>query len=104
MKERKQVSRYILIINLNYPVTHERRDKKSMELEVLKTLAAGFAVGVGAIGSAIGEGMIAAKAMEAIGRNPEASDKITTLMFVSMAIAESTAIYALVVALIILFS
>jgi F-type H+-transporting ATPase subunit c len=75
-----------------------------MELEVLKTLAAGFAVGVGAIGSAIGEGMIAAKAMEAIGRNPEASDKITTLMFVSMAIAESTAIYALVVALIILFS
>ena len=75
-----------------------------MELEVLKTVAAGIAIGFGAIGSAIGEGMIAAKAMEAIGRNPEASDKVTTLMFVSMAIAESTAIYALVVALIILFS
>ena len=75
-----------------------------MELEVLKTIAAGIAIGFGAIGSAIGEGMIAAKSMEAIGRNPEASDKITTLMFVSMAIVESTAIYALVVALIILFS
>lgn len=75
-----------------------------MELEVLKTLAAGFSIGVGAVGSAIGEGMIASKAMEAIGRNPEASDKITTLMFVSMAITESTAIYALVVSLIILFS
>ncbi|MFZ2192968.1 MAG: ATP synthase F0 subunit C [Candidatus Moraniibacteriota bacterium] len=75
-----------------------------MELEVLKTIAAGFAIGMGAIGPAIGEGMIASKTMEAIGRNPEASDKLTTLMFVSMAITESTGIYALVVALIILFS
>ncbi len=75
-----------------------------MENEVLKTVAAGIAMGFGAIGPAIGEGMIAAKAMEAIGRNPEASDKISTLMFVSMAITESTGIYALVVALIILFS
>lgn len=73
-------------------------------MEVLKTIAAGIAIGFGAIGSAIGEGMIAAKALEAIGRNPEASDKVTTLMFVSMAITESTAIYALVVSLIILFS
>lgn len=75
-----------------------------MDLEVLKTLAAGFAIGMGAIGPAIGEGLIASKAMEAIGRNPEASDKILTPMFVSMAITESTGIYALVVALIIIFS
>lgn len=75
-----------------------------MENEVLKTVAAGIAIGLGAIGPAIGEGLIASKAMEAIGRNPEASDKISTLMFVSMAITESTGIYALVVALIILFS
>ena len=74
-----------------------------MDLEILRTVAAGIAVGFGAIGSAIGEGLIAARAMEAIGRNPEASDKITTLMFVTMAIAESTAIYALVIALLILF-
>lgn len=74
-----------------------------MEAEVYKFLAAGIAVGLGAIGPGIGEGIIASKALEAIGRNPEAANKITPLMFVTMAIAESTAIYALVVALIILF-
>lgn len=75
-----------------------------MEAEVYKFLAAGLAVGLGAIGPGIGEGIIASKALEAIGRNPEASNKITPLMFVTMAIAESTAIYALVVSLIILFA
>jgi len=74
-----------------------------MEAETFKALAAGIAMGFGAIGPAIGEGFVAAKAMEAIGRNPEAADKITPLMFVTMAICESTGIYALVVALIILF-
>jgi F-type H+-transporting ATPase subunit c len=74
-----------------------------MDIQVGKYLAAGIAVGLGAIGPGLGEGIIASKALEAIGRNPEASGKITPLMFVSMAITESTAIYALVVALIILF-
>lgn len=74
-----------------------------MDTEAIKALAAGIAIGFGAIGPAVGEGMIAAKAMEAIGRNPEASGKITPLMFVGMAITESTGIYALVIALIILF-
>ncbi len=74
-----------------------------METEALKAIAAGLAIGLGAIGPAIGEGIIAAKAMEAIGRNPEASSKITPVMFVAMAITESTGIYALVIALIILF-
>lgn len=74
-----------------------------METEAVKAVAAGLAIGLGAIGPAIGEGMIAAKALEAIGRNPEASSKITPIMFVAMAITESTGIYALVVALIILF-
>lgn len=69
----------------------------------MKALAAGLAIGIGAIGSAIGEGAIAAKALEAIGRNPEASSKILPIMFIAMAIAESTAIYALVISLIILF-
>jgi F-type H+-transporting ATPase subunit c len=74
-----------------------------MDVESAKYLAAGVAVGLGAIGPAIGEGFIGSKALEAIGRNPEASGKITPLMFVAMAITESTAIYALVIALIILF-
>ena len=74
-----------------------------MEIEAVKYLAAGIAIGFGAIGPAIGEGMVASKALEAIGRNPEASDKITPLMFVGMAITESTGIYALVIALLVLF-
>lgn len=74
-----------------------------MDVEAARLIAAGLAVGLGAIGPAIGEGVIAGKAMEAIGRNPEIQDKIMPLVFVTMAIAESTAIYALVVTFIILF-
>lgn len=74
-----------------------------MDVEAVKLLAAGIAVGFGAIGPGIGEGIIAGRALAAIGRNPEASNKIMPFMFATMAIAESTAIYALVVALLILF-
>ena len=75
-----------------------------MELEALKYIGAGICMGLGAIGPAIGEGYVAGKAVEAIGRNPEASDKITGSVYVMMAICESTGIYALVVALIMLFA
>ena len=71
--------------------------------EGLKMLAAGLAMGLGAIGPGIGEGIIGGKALEAIGRNPSVSDQIFSKMIVAMAIAESTAIYSLVIALIILF-
>lgn len=75
-----------------------------MELEAAKVLAAGICMGVGAVGPAIGEGMIAAKAMEAMGRNPSIKDDMFTKMIVAMAITESTGIYSLVVALIVLFA
>jgi F-type H+-transporting ATPase subunit c len=52
---------------------------------------------------AIAIGMLAGKAMEAIGRNPEAAPKIQTAMILAIAFAEAIAIYALVVALIIKF-
>lgn len=68
-----------------------------------KLLAAGLCMGFGAIGSAIGEGFIGGKAMEAMARNPQMADKIFTNMIVANAIAESTAIYSLVVSLVILF-
>lgn len=74
-----------------------------MDSEGLKILAAGICMGLGAIGPAVGEGMIGAKAMEAIGRNPSQADAIVPRMIVAMAITESTGIYALVVSLIILF-
>lgn len=74
-----------------------------MEIEAARLLAAGIAMGFGAIGSAIGEGMIGAKALEAIGRNPNVKDDVFTKMIVAMAITESTSIYALVVTLLIIF-
>ena len=74
-----------------------------MELEILKPIAAAFAIGIGALGPGIGIGILAGKAMEAIGRNPEAAQRIQTSMILAIAFAEAIAIYALVVALIIMF-
>jgi F-type H+-transporting ATPase subunit c len=61
-------------------------------------LAKALAIGIGAIGPGLGIGMIGAKAMEAIGRNPEASGKILVSMLLAAAFAEAIAIYALVIA------
>jgi F-type H+-transporting ATPase subunit c len=72
-------------------------------VEAMKSLAAAIAIGVGAIGPALGIGRLAGKAMESIGRNPEAASKIQTAMILAIAFAEAIAIYALVVALIIKF-
>jgi len=68
-----------------------------------KNLFVGMTIAIGAIGPAIAIGMLASKAMEAIGRNPEAAAKIQTAMIWAIAFAEAIAIYALVVALIIKF-
>lgn len=64
----------------------------------IATLAKAIAIAVGAIGPAIGIGMIGSKAMEAIGRNPEAANKILVPMLIVSAFAEAVAIYALVIA------
>lgn len=69
----------------------------------LNSIAAAFAIAVGSLGPALGIGKLAAKAMEAIGRNPEAAPQIQTAMILAIAFAEAIAIYALVVALIIKF-
>ncbi len=69
----------------------------------LKDIGAGIAIGLGAIGPGIGIGILAAKAMESLGRNPEAAGPIQTNMILAIAFAEAIAIYALVVAVIIKF-
>lgn len=74
-----------------------------MESSSLKEIAAALAIGLGAFGPGIGIGLLAGKAMEAIGRNPEAESKIRTGMILAIAFAEAIAIYALVIALIIKF-
>ena len=74
-----------------------------MEVETMRLFASAFAIGVGGIAPAIGLGMIGSKAMEALGRNPEASDQIFVPLILSLAFTEAIGIYALVVALIIKF-
>ena len=66
-------------------------------------LGAGLSMGFGAIGPGVGEGIAAAKACEAIGRNPREAGLLTRTMLVGQAVAESTGIYSLVVALLLIF-
>ena len=74
-----------------------------MNPESIKFLSAGLAIGLGSLGPGIGIGILAWGALQAIGRNPDASSDIQTNMFIGIAFAEAIAIYALVVALILLF-
>ncbi|OEG69353.1 hypothetical protein ATZ36_10055 [Candidatus Endomicrobiellum trichonymphae] len=62
------------------------------------TLAGGIIIAIGGLGPALGIGLIGAKAVEAIGRNPEASGKIMVNMLIAMAFAEAIAIYSLIFA------
>ncbi len=64
----------------------------------ITTLAKALAIGIGSIAPALAIGMIGSKAMESIGRNPEAAGKILVPMLLSAAFAEAIAIYALVIA------
>jgi F-type H+-transporting ATPase subunit c len=67
-------------------------------------LAAGFCIALGAIGSAIGEGMAAVAALRSIAQQPDHTATITRTLFVSMAMIESTAIYAFVISMILIFA
>tara|TARA_B100000745_G_scaffold298696_1_gene247916 strand:- start:2467 stop:2694 length:228 start_codon:yes stop_codon:yes gene_type:complete len=75
-----------------------------MDIEAVKALSMAIAVGVGVLGPGIGIGMIVSRALEAIGRNPEASGKVVTNMFIGIAFTEALAIFALVVGFIIKFT
>jgi len=71
--------------------------------EAIKMIATAAVIGIGSMAPAIAIGMIGAKGLEAIGRNPEAAGKVQTSMVLGLAFAEAIAIYALVIALIIKF-
>ena len=66
-------------------------------------LGAGICMGIGAIGPGIGEGTAVSKACEAIGRQPECKGDVTSTMIMGCAIAETTGIYALVIAILLIF-
>ena len=74
--------------------------------EIIKAaglIGAGLCMGLGAIGPGLGEGLAAAKACEAVGKNPKEAGLLTRTMIVGQAVTESTGIYALVIALLLIF-
>lgn len=68
-----------------------------------KAIAAGIAIGLAALGGAIGMGMAIAKAAEGVARQPEASSKIQTVLMLGLVFVETAIIYALVIAILIIF-
>jgi F-type H+-transporting ATPase subunit c len=71
-----------------------------MDAEAVKMLAAGLAIGLGALGPGIGIGILGYGAMQGLARNPEARGPIQTNMILAIALAEAIGIYALIVAII----
>jgi F-type H+-transporting ATPase subunit c len=74
-----------------------------MDVAAIKIIMFGLTIALGGAGPAMGIGFISGKALEAIGRNPEAASEIRTSMILGIAFAEAIAIYALVAGLIIKF-
>lgn len=74
-----------------------------MDAAAMKELGAALAIGLGTIGPGIGIGLIGSKAMEAMGRNPEAAGTVQTNMILAIAFAESMGIFSLVIALLVKF-
>ncbi|MBE0635502.1 ATP synthase F0 subunit C [Candidatus Bipolaricaulota bacterium] len=68
-----------------------------------KYIAAGLCMGIGAIGPAIGEGMAAAHALDGMARQPEMQGALMRTMVLGQAITESTGIYSLLIAIVLLF-
>lgn len=71
---------------------------------VYSAIAAGFGIAIAAFGCGIGQGLAVRGAVEGIARNPDSSGKVTVTMLIGLAMIESLAIYALVVALILIYA
>jgi len=69
-----------------------------------KAIGAAICMGVGAIGPALGEGNAVGKALEGMARQPETASNLRTNMILGCAVTETTGIYSLVIALLILFA
>ncbi len=70
----------------------------------LIAIGAGMAIGLGAGGAGIGIGLASGRAFEATARQPEIAGRIQTLLFTSIVFIEATAIYALVISLLLIFA
>lgn len=86
------------------PETEIALQVAQLDAEATKALAMAIAAGIGVIGPALGIGLLVSRALEAIGRNPEAASKVTPMMILGIAFVEALGIFALVVAFVIMFA
>ena len=96
----------IFIHNANSISSAQSMLRDDGEAETIKAGMLAIGAGLsstGLLGAGIGQGYAAGKASEAVGRNPEAEGKIRNMMFIGSAVAESSALYALVIAMMVLF-
>ena len=77
---------------------------EALQFFVFSSCAAAFAIAIAAFGCGIGQGMGLKAAVEGIARNPESSGKVTVTMLIGLAMIESLCIYALVIALILIYA
>ena len=79
-------------------------EASELSADAIKSIAMALAAAIGVLGPSIGIGILVSKALEAIGRNPEAASKIQSTMILGIVFVEALAIFALVVAFIIKFA
>ena len=73
-------------------------------VKIATAVAAAFAIGIGTLGPSLGQGMVASKACENIGKYPESAGNIRTAMMLGLAFIETSSIYVLIIALLLLFA
>lgn len=77
---------------------------EALQFFVVSSFSAALAIAIAAFGCGIGQGMGLKAAVEGIARNPESSGKVTVTMLIGLAMIESLCIYALVIALILIYA
>ena len=79
-------------------------DEGSVWIPALSAIGAGFAIGLAAIGSGVGQGIASGRCIDGISRQPEVADDLRGVLLLSLAFMESLTIYGLVIALVLLFA
>jgi len=98
MRKRKLlITCTLLALTLGFASIAFAAEELSAEVKKFIGLACGLAIGIAALGGAIGQGIATSKGLEGIARNPEAQPKIFVAMIVGLALIESLVIYALVI-------
>merc|ERR1719509_450657 len=84
--------------------TAAHADEGSIWIPALSAVGAGFAIGLAAIGSGVGQGIASGRCIDGISRQPEVADDLRGVLLLSLAFMESLTIYGLVIALVLLFA